>query len=96
MRKRWRGLEDEKKKSFGELNSDCDKAAVKVITGNHTDGRAAKRQRDKYASFRLSGLLCYICPFFTPSNLYLTIDYSAKYTNRYKKYKYHWRWEVKK
>lgn len=34
-----------KKKNFGELNSDCDKAAEKVITGKHSDGRAAALQR---------------------------------------------------
>lgn len=40
-REKMEGLENGEKMSFGEFNSNCDKAAEKVITGNHTDGRAA-------------------------------------------------------
>lgn len=85
-----------KKMSFGELNSDCDKAAEKVITGNHTDGGAAVLRRggvtntpvsDCLASFSKS-ILSLLRPvdiksLIIPSNIQIV-------------YQCHWRWEVKK
>lgn len=87
--KRWK-LEELKKRGHWCFEH-CHKAPEKVITGNHSDGRAAVLRRDKYICFRLSGLLLQVYIFFTPSRslvakkyrlIWPVMEYSVKYPNQ--------------